>query len=162
MSEASLFRKAWGKFPTGVSVITTIEPNGDVHGMTANGINSVSLNPLLILACVGHSANTHQLIRKSERFAINILSETQESIGRYYALPVEDRTVVPEAGFNFTATGSALLKGSLATMDCHVVNHHEAGDHTIFIGEVDQIEVHEGKPLVFFEGNWRGLTTELA
>ena len=160
MADATAFRQAWSQFPTGVSVVTTIQPDGHVHGMTANGINSVSLEPLLVLACVGHTANSHTLIEESGRFAISFLSEEQQSIGEYYARPVEKRVGDIEVSFSFTKEGAAFVDGGLAAMDCRVVNKHEAGDHTVFIGEVEEIEVNPGRPLVFFEGKFGGLPPE--
>ncbi len=157
MVDATTFRQAWGKFPTGVSLMTTIQPDGEVHGMTANGINSVSLEPLLVLACVGHAANSHTLIRQSGRFALSVLNEDQQDIGEYYARPLERRTGDVHASFSFTERGAALLDGGLAAMDCRMVDQHEAGDHTIFIGEVDEIRIGAGRPLVFFEGKFGGL-----
>ena len=160
MVDAKAFRQAWAQFPTGVSVVTTIQPDGQVHGMTANGITSVSLEPLLVLACVGHSANSHTLIKDSGRFAISVLSEDQRLIGEYYARPVEKRTGDVSVSFSFTENGSAFVDGGLAAMDCHVVDEHEAGDHTIFVGEVDEVQVRPGRPLVFYEGRFGGLPAE--
>ena len=85
LSNSDLFRQAWGSFATGVSLITTVEEDGSVHGMTANGIASVSLDPTLAMVCVGHSAKTFPILRASGKFGINILTEDQKAIGEYYA-----------------------------------------------------------------------------
>ena len=154
MTDAKAFRQAWGMFVTGVSVITTIEPDGQVHGMTANGIASVSLEPLLVLICAGHNTNSYALIKQSRRFAINILNEDQQRVGEYYARPPEQRTGDGGGSFSLTERGSAIVDNCLACMDCHVVDEHVAGDHTIFVGEVDEIQVNSGKPLVFFGGKF--------
>ena len=158
MADPQTFREAWSKFATGVSVVTTIEPDGSVHGMAANGITSVSLDPLLVLLCVGHNRNSYPLIKDSGRFCINILNEDQQDVGDYYARPPERRESDYRVPFTFTEGGSAALDGSLASMDCHVVTEHVAGDHTIFIAQVDEIHVNEGKPLLFFEGKWGHLS----
>lgn len=160
MVDARVFRRAWAQFPTGVSVVTTIQPDGQVHGMTANGITAVSLEPLLVLACVGHAANSHTLIKESGRFAISVLSEDQRLIGEYYARSVEKRTGDVSVSFTFSESGAAFVDGGLAAMDCHVVDEHEAGDHTIFVGEVDEVQVRPGRPLVFHEGKFGGLPTD--
>jgi len=152
MTDAQIFRQAWGKFATGVAVVTTIEPNGHVHGMAANGITSVSLDPMLVLVCVGHNRNSYPLIKENGRFAINILNESQQPLAENYAKPPEQRDADFDAGFKFTERGSAISEESLAYMDCHVVQELTAGDHTIFIGEVDEIKVTDGQPLLFFEG----------
>ncbi len=158
-ADALSFRKAWGKFATGVAIITTIQPDGKVHGMAANGINSVSLDPLLVLVCVGHNRNTYPLIKETGRFAINILSAEQQALGEYFARPADRRSGDVKLSFSFTERGSAILDNCLSSMDCHVVGEYVAGDHTIFIGEVDEIRVNAGDsgPLIFFEGKFRGL-----
>jgi len=159
MSNQHLFRQAWGKFATGVTVITTLQSDGEVHGMTANGICSVSLEPLLALVCAGHNTASYPLIKESGRFAINILSLEQLSIAQYFARPTEKKTGDVDVNFIMSSHGGAIVEGSLAHMDCHVVFETVAGDHTIFIGEIDEIDVHDGEPLIFFEGKFGQLST---
>lgn len=154
MVDAQLFREAWGKFASGVSVVTSIEPDGGVHGMAANGINSVSLEPLLVLVCVGHNRNSYPLIQQSGRFCINILTEEQQNIAEYYAAPAEKRLNEPPAAFRLTENGAAVIEDSLASIGCRVVTEHKTGDHTIFIAEAEEIEVNSGNPLLFFEGKF--------
>ena len=154
MPDAQMFRQAWGKFATGVSVVTTIQPDGQVHGMTANGINSLSLDPLLVIVSVGHDRNSYPLIKETGRYAISILNVDQEPIARYYARPPEERTGDVNPSFTFTDKGSAIVDDCLASMDCHVVSEFTAGDHTLFVGEVDEINVSSGEPLIFFEGRF--------
>ncbi len=154
MPDAQTFRQAWGKFATGVSIVTTADSDGSVHGMTANGINSVSLDPLLVLVCAGHTTTSYPLIRDSRRFAINILSEDQQAIAEYYARPTDQKTGDLDIAISQTERGGYIVDGSLAQMDCRVVTEHEAGDHTIFIGEVEEINVEDGRPLLFFEGRF--------
>ena len=152
-----LFRRAWGNFATGASLITTITNEGEVHGMTANGIASISLDPMLAMVCVGHKANTHPIIQSTGRYGINVLEEGQESIASYYARSDEKRDGSIDPDFEFTKSGTPFLKGALSSMDCKVVNSHIEGDHTVFIGLVEEISVRSGRPLVFFEGNWTHL-----
>ena len=158
MSNSDLFRKAWGSFATGVSLITTVEENGSVHGMTANGIASVSLEPMLAMVCVGHSAKTYPILESTGKFGINILAESQKAIGEYYAKSDTPTGVINPAIFRFTEAGTPFLVGSLASMDCQIVSAHKEGDHTVFIGEVSEIEVSEGSPLLFYTGKWMTLT----
>lgn len=157
MADAQSFRQAWRRFATGVAVVTTIQSDGHVHGMAANGINSVSLDPLLVLVCVGHNRNSYTLIKQTRRFCINILSEDQQPIAEYYARPADQRIGNVPASFSFTERGSAVMDKCLAAMDCHVVNEYVAGDHTIFIAEVDEIHVSSGRPLLFFDGKYSRL-----
>ena len=157
MVDAQQFRQLWGKFATGVAIVTTIKPDGQIHGIAANGITSVSLEPLLVLVRVGHERQSYGLIESTRRFAINVLSEDQKEIAEYYARPPEKRVGDVEPSFSFIEQGSAILEDCLGSVDCHVVDAHEHGDHTIFIGEVDDIRVSTGKPLIFFEGKMGGL-----
>ena len=154
MANTNMFRQAWGKFATGVAVVTTIEPGGQIHGMAANSISSVALEPLLVLVCIGHVRNSYQLIKESGRFAINFLGEHQQAICEYYASPPEQRSGDVGVSFSFTELGSAILDGCVAAMDCHVVDEHIAGDHSVFIGGVDEIQVNEGRPLISYEGGF--------
>ncbi len=157
MSDSQTFRQAWGRFATGVSIVTTIQPDGRVHGMAANGIASVSLNPMLVLVCVGNDRSSHPLIKRTERFAISILGEEQREVADYYARPPEEKSERRQLDFSFTKHGSAIVRDSVASMDCHTVSEYVAGDHTIFIGEVDEVSTSPGRPLLFFEGQYRRL-----
>lgn len=155
MTSSDLFRRAWGSFATGVSLITTVEEDGTVHGMTANGIASVSLEPMLSMVCVGHSAKTYPILKRSGRFAINILREEQKPIGEYYAKSDNLGDGKSPATFDMRSSGIPFLEGALASMDCQVVSTHLEGDHTIFIGKVEEIVLSEGSPLLFYTGKWR-------
>src|SRR5271170_566970 len=132
------FRKALGHFPTGVTVLTVMREEGRVHGMTANAFTSVSLEPLQILVCVDHRALTHGFIHERENFAVNVLSEEQEALARFFAQPEQDPARARSLGVEYRASGrgTPLLQGSLVQLDCKLASAVDAGDHTIFIGEV--------------------------
>jgi flavin reductase (DIM6/NTAB) family NADH-FMN oxidoreductase RutF len=154
---ASEFRKAMGSFATGVTIIT-VDLDGEVHGMTANAFASVSLDPLLVLVCVDHSTRTHAHLHAKKRFGINVLSEEQRAISEYYARPERSHEhAEAEAGAHFerTAHGTPMLHGSLAYLECRLHSAQDAGDHTIFIAEVEDVVVREGDPLLFFKGKYR-------
>ncbi|MBM3944119.1 MAG: flavin reductase family protein [SAR202 cluster bacterium] len=158
MPDAQQFRQAWSRFATGVSVITTREPDGGVHGMAANGICSVSLDPMLVLVCVDHRRQTYPLIKSTGRFAINILAGDQQAIAEYWARPPEKREGDVETPFKFTKRGAATIEGCLAYMDCHVYQEVPAGDHTLFIGEVDEIHIGSAEePLLFYQSKFNQL-----
>src|SRR5579862_1652346 len=151
------FRKAMGRFATGVTIIT-VDLDGEVHGMTANAFASVSLDPMLVLVCVDHSTRTHAHLHAKKRFGINVLGEDQRTISEYYARPERSHErAEQEAGAQFdrTAHGTPMLRGSLAYLECRLHSAEEAGDHTIFIAEVEDVVVREGEPLLFFRGKYR-------
>ena len=157
--ESSVYRGIIGQFATGVTVITTAV-DGWLHGMTANDVSSVSLEPPLVLECVDHSRNSYPLLKANRRFAFSILSEDQRSIAEYYVRDPKDRVGDVKVPFKYTKSGSAVIEGSLAFMDCHVVEEHVCGDHTLFIAGVDEIGLGSGRPLLFFEGRFPKLTPE--
>lgn len=157
MTNQSLFREAWGKFPTGVSVITTVQKNGEVHGMAANGITSVSLEPPLVLVCIGHQRNSYKIVQQTKRFCINILNEFQQNLAEYYSRPHDQRRDDISPNFWFSSNGAAMLENSIASMDCHLITEHVSGDHSIFVGTVDEIKIGNGDPLIYHNGKYTTL-----
>jgi len=157
------FRRAMGAFATGVTIIT-VDLDGVVHGMTANAFTSLSLNPPLLLVCVDHSARTHSHLHAKKRFGINILAENQRLISEYYAQPPGDQVQAEEdAGrFDRTAHGTPILHGALAYLECRLRSTEDAGDHTIFIAEAEDVVVRSGEPLLFFRGKYRQIGEEVA
>ena len=153
------FRHALGQFATGVTVVTAARAPGQVHGMTANSFTSVSLRPLLILICVAHQAQLLPLIQKEKRFGVNILREDQQALSEYFAQTVEDPEIERRLGvhYRWTETGIPLLADALTHLACNVVSEHVAGDHTVFIGQVESLDVGEGKPLLYIRGDYRKL-----
>lgn len=151
-----------GCFATGVTVIT-VDDGGKVEGMTANAFTSVSLDPILVLVCVSHKARTHAHIHARKRFGINVLSENQRKISEHYALAERDPLAEQAAGARFDRTrhGTPVLHGALAYLECRLQTTHEAGDHTIFIAEVEDVVVREGRPLLYLQGEYRGVGPEL-
>lgn len=152
------FRRTMGLFATGVTVITARADNaGDVvHGMTANSVTSVSLDPLLVLVCIDNRARMRELIAAAGRFAINILSDGQQGLSRHFAgrkLPDTDVAFVD-------LEGVPTLPGSLAALVCTVDRLIEAGDHVVVFGRVDALSDHTGgeRPLIYFAGAYREIT----
>jgi flavin reductase (DIM6/NTAB) family NADH-FMN oxidoreductase RutF len=153
------FREAMGRFATGVTVIT-VDDCGQVQGMTANAFTSVSLDPLLVLVCVAHSAQTHAHLQARKRFGVNVLSDGQRAIAEYYANPersYEEAEKKAGASFDRTERHTPVLHGAIAYLECRLETAQDAGDHTIFIARVEEVRVREGSPLLFFGGNYRHL-----
>ena len=150
----SEFRNAWGRFATGVTIITSSEPNGGTHGMTANGVLSVSLDPPLALVCVDKSRNTHRHINDNGWFGISIVRKDQANIAMYYVRDAADRTGDVEVPLEQRDEGPPVIAGALAAMSCKVVAAHDAGDHTIFVGEAVQLTTNDGDPLLYYTGKF--------
>lgn len=149
------FRKAMGCFATGVTVIT-VDQEGEVHGMTANAFTSVSLDPTLVLVCVDHRARTHAHLHARKRFGVNVLRADQQAISEYYAGSTEMHQHAEDAGAKFDRTkhGTPVLHGALAYLECRLHSAQLAGDHTIFIAEVENVVTREGEPLLYFRGKY--------
>src|SRR5436189_5269560 len=151
------FRKALGCFATGVTVIT-VDYESEVHGMTADAFASVSLDPPMVLVCVDHRARTHAHLHSKERFGVNVLAADERAISEYYARATRvHQHAEKEAGARFDRTphGTPVLHGALAYLECRLHTAQDAGDHTIFIAEVEDVVVREGDPLLFYRGNYR-------
>src|SRR6266702_2786772 len=136
------FRRAMGCFATGVTVIT-VDYEGEVQGMTATAFTSVSLEPLLVLVCVDHQARTHAHLHARKRFGINVLAEQEAG-----------------AKFDRTAHGTPALRGALAYLECRLQTAQDAGDHTIFIAEVEDVVVRTGNPLLYSQSSYRTIGPE--
>jgi len=152
------FRYAMGHFPTGVTVMTT-SAAGRLHGMTVSAFASVSLEPLLILVSVERSTLMHQLVFDSRAFAINILGKRSEGTARYFAdnarlAAAEFR----EGSFRLGSTGSPILNEATGYLEATVHSAHQAGDHTIIVGQLVALEVSsEEEPLVYYRSGYRSL-----
>ena len=152
-----LFREAWRKFPTGVTIVATVQEDGAPYFTTANAVSSVSLNPLLVLLSVTKDGATCANITRERRFGINVLREGRASVATFFATASREERQAFPGGHALTPSGVAILDEALSGMDCRVVQEVEAGDHVVFIGEVEHIEVRPGEPLVFYDGRYTAL-----
>jgi flavin reductase (DIM6/NTAB) family NADH-FMN oxidoreductase RutF len=147
-------RRIMGCFATGVTVVTT-HHDGQFHGMTANAVTSLSLDPPLVLVAVDRLSQTHESLKQGQCFAMNVLREEQEALSSQFAAPGPkdfSRLKVKTA-----ATGAPILVDALAFVDCRLREIFPGGDHDIFIGEILAGYVQEGKPLVFYRGKYAQL-----
>jgi len=145
------FRMALGRFASGVTVVTVPQEGerAGVRGMTASAFVSVSLTPPLVLVSIGQSARAHAPLMRAERHGVSILAEHQGALSNHFA--GFDDSVTP----TFTELGGlAVVEGAVAHLVCRVVDRHEAGDHTLFIGEVEALRVSEDAPLLYFRGGY--------
>jgi flavin reductase (DIM6/NTAB) family NADH-FMN oxidoreductase RutF len=154
MIEEQSFKAVWRNFATGVAIVTTIESNGRVHGMTANSIASISLNPPLIMASIGHDRESNNLIKETGRFAISILSDEQQAVALYYSAPRNPSINPPPVDFTLTTGGYGIVPNCLSFMECGTENHYEIGDHTIFIASINELGMSQGAPLTYYGGTY--------
>lgn len=157
IGKIDLFKNVWSKFPTGVSVITTFDKNRSYHGMTAASVTSVSLDPLLILVVVGAKRKSHDLIISSQVFGLSFLSSRQKNIADYFALShdnKEDKDLNFEKRIFSKLGNIPIINNSLGSMNCELFDDISAGDHTIFIGKVNDIIFSDFEPLVWSNRNY--------
>ena len=152
MEEAE-FRRVLGHFPTGVAVVTARSGDGPPRGLTANALTSVSLDPPLVLVCVEHAADTHDVIADAEAFAISVLAEDDEAAARRFASYQTDAKFDGVA-YRSEVTGAPVLEEALAWVDCRLWATYDGGDHTIFVGRVVDGDADDGPPLIYFRGGY--------
>lgn len=153
--DSATFRSVMGAVPTGVTVLTIVDRAGRDHGMTVGAFCSLSLDPPLVLACIGDDATIADEMRQATQFGISVLAADQESLSRRFA----DRE---SRGFDGVAHtrgpgGTILLDGAVARMECRITARHRGGDHTIIVGEIVHAAAAEGAPLVHHRGAYARL-----
>jgi flavin reductase (DIM6/NTAB) family NADH-FMN oxidoreductase RutF len=145
-------RRALGAFPTGISVITARDGDGRPRGMTANSFTAVSLDPPLLLVCVGKSASSFPAFADCEAFGVNLLHERQQSLSRLFASKTTDKfSGVDHA---IVTTGAPILKDCLTWFDCCLHQRVDAGDHIVLLGRIAALGTTTLKPLAFYRGRY--------
>jgi flavin reductase (DIM6/NTAB) family NADH-FMN oxidoreductase RutF len=150
------FKSAMGSFASGVTVVTTVDGDGQPFGLTATAFSSVSKAPPLCLVCVSLDAEAHPVVRATGRFAVNLLASEQEWISTRFATHGLDKF----EGVDWVrgeATGTPVLTGALAAIECDVTTTIPAGDHDVFLGAIRRITLGNGEPLLHHRGRYRDL-----
>ncbi|MHB8733234.1 MAG: flavin reductase family protein [bacterium] len=156
--DARQFREAMARFATGITVVTAPAADGP-HGVTVNAFASLSLKPPLVLVCIEHGRYSLKVLETARVFAVNVLAEGQEPLSRFFS--TDSRPEGPHAfdGIPHRPGRLApLLDGCLAVAECRVTAQYPAGDHTIFVGEVEAAEVFaDRRPLVYYDRRYHRL-----
>jgi flavin reductase (DIM6/NTAB) family NADH-FMN oxidoreductase RutF len=155
--DPELFREVFGRFATGVAVVTSAGRGGS-GGMTANALCSLSLDPLLALVCFDNQARTLPIVREAGRFAVNVLGAGQEELAGVFASKLPEAEKL-DAVAHRVEDGLPIIEGSLAWATCELRELIPGGDHTIAIGEVTAMGLGRGEPLVWYGGRyhaWHG------
>jgi flavin reductase (DIM6/NTAB) family NADH-FMN oxidoreductase RutF len=153
--EKNELRRVMGHFATGVSIITSVTKDGQLVGLTANALTSVSLVPPLLLICVDKQAESYPHFAASKLFTVNLLSSEQEDLSRRFATKGDNK--FEGVAYRRGANGAPILNNVLAFMECRIVAAYEGGDHTIFLGEIEEASTSEGQPLLFYRGGYRSI-----
>ncbi|OYV64130.1 MAG: hypothetical protein B7Z72_13655 [Gemmatimonadetes bacterium 21-71-4] len=149
------FRAVLGRFASGVTILTARDAAGRDHGMTVSAFCSASLDPPLVLACVDRAARMHDLLLDLDRVGISILASGQEALARRFAELESDR--FEGLGYVRGESGVALFDGALAHLECRVRDRYPAGDHTIFVCEVQRAVARQDRPLLYYRGGYAQL-----
>jgi flavin reductase (DIM6/NTAB) family NADH-FMN oxidoreductase RutF len=147
------FRRACGRFATGVTIATVVDAKGVPHGLTVSSFTSVSLDPPLILICLGHEVSAIAHFRTATHFGINVLAEDQRALSERFARKGAGR--FDGLAWQPGVTGVPLLPGALAAIECAVYRIVPMGDHDILVGEMVNARVNDGEPLLHFSGGYR-------
>jgi flavin reductase (DIM6/NTAB) family NADH-FMN oxidoreductase RutF len=150
------FRTALSRFASGVTVVTTRDADARPLGITVSAFSSLSLEPPLVLICIDSKAYAHNAFNESGVFVVNILGAEQEDLSRLFASREPDK--FQGLGFTEGINGVPVLSAALANIECRLKHAYEGGDHTIFVGEVENITVREdGHPLLYYRGGYASL-----
>lgn len=151
--DSAILRRAFGQFATGVCILGLEGPEGERIAVTVNSFTSVSLQPALLLVCLGHSLRSHDAISRAAGFGISVLAEGQDALSTRFASRDSKSWdgITPQRG----ARGGLLIPGAVAQFDCVRADLVVAGDHSLLIGQIlDCRTAPDLKPLIYFRGRY--------
>ena len=154
--EPPQFRQLLGRFATGVTVLTSRKPSGELIGMTASSVASVSLDPPLVLVSVDKQHDMHAALESGTHFVLNILSAEQEAVSRRFASNDTDR--FRGVSYKENERGIPVIDGAVAHIECEKRSAVPGGDHTVFIGLVVGGDATDRRPLLYYRGGYAGLS----
>ena len=149
-------RQVFGRFATGITVITTRTPEGDDYGVTINSFASVSLEPPLVSFALQRSSPMGEHIRRAKGYAVNILSADQQELSNHFASdehrqPFTNWPLLPKLA------SQPLLADCLAVLECRLWQEYDGGDHVLLLAEVLDCQAFEGQPLLYYRSRYATL-----
>ena len=153
--DAARFRHTMSQLATGVTIVTAKVARGRSLGITASSVTSLSLEPPMLLVCIGRDAVIHDALLEAERFGVNVLAADQRELARRFA--DRDHQQLADGEYTLSPNGVPLLPGSLARIECRRRSRYEGGDHTIITGVLEWSETGEGRPLCYVRGGYAEL-----
>lgn len=156
LNDAKQFRTFAGCYPTGVTVVTTKDRAGNLHGATMNSVVSLSLEPPLYLMCFGAKSSTLAAVLESQVFAINFLASHQQAVSQLFAS--KEACKFTDVAYELADNGAPVLNGVAAACDGFVFDIHGGGDHTIVVGKIDHVRTSDRQPLLFHRGQYRNFS----
>lgn len=157
MIDPNIYKTVMGSFPSGVTIITTLDDDGAIVGLTASAFSSLSIDPPLVLFCPNYSSDSYPALIKSKRFAIHLLSGEQQNEAYAFARKGKDKAHGIE--WTLSALGNPLLSNATAIIECELWREYEGGDHAIMVGAVKNLIVPQqpSRPLVYCRGKMGSL-----
>jgi flavin reductase (DIM6/NTAB) family NADH-FMN oxidoreductase RutF len=152
------YRQCMSRWASGVTIVTS-RAGDTIHGMTVSDFSGVSLDPPLVCVCADKSSNTLGVIRDGGCFAVNVLAAGQQALSNKFASKKDEFKRFEGLDFREGPSGAPLIGGCVSNIDCKLVAEHDAGDHVIFVGEVQQITSSELDPLLYFSGSYGRFST---
>ncbi|MDH4568920.1 flavin reductase family protein [Pseudomonas sp. BN414] len=157
MIDTNAYKQVMGSFPSGVTVITTLDDDGQIVGLTASAFSSLSMDPALVLFCPNYSSDSYPVLIKSKRFAIHLLSADQRDEAYAFAKKGKDKA----QGIDWTLSelGNPILANATAIIECELWREYEGGDHAILVGAVKNLIVPEQDviPMIYCRGKMGAL-----
>lgn len=157
MIDSSLYKQVMGSFPSGVTVITTFNDEGEVVGLTASAFSALSLDPALVLFCPNYSSDSYPQLIKRQQFAIHLLGAEQQALAYAFASKGKDKGA--GLAWQRSELGNPLLEGATAIIECELWREYEGGDHAILVGQVRNLIVPEQDvvPMLYCRGKMSAL-----
>lgn len=157
MIDATLYKQVMGSFPSGVTIVTTLDDDGAIVGITASAFSPLSLDPPLVLVCPNYASDSYPVLCASKRFAIHLLSAEQEAEAYAFARKGKDKAQGIE--WSLSELGNPLLRNATAIIECELWREYEGGDHAILVGEIKNLIVAEDSvtPMVYCKGKMGAL-----
>ncbi|MFN3881738.1 MAG: flavin reductase family protein [Nitrincola lacisaponensis] len=162
MIDPQLYKSVMSAFPSGVTIVTTLDSKGQIAGITASAFSAVSLDPALVLFCPNYSSDTYPLLRDRKQFAIHVLGAEQQTHAYAFASKGADKAQGIE--WQLSELGNPLLPGASAIIECELWREYDGGDHAIIVGEVKCLRLPDQdiEPLLYHRGKLGALPGNFA
>ena len=158
VDQTALFKEVMGNYPTGVTVVTTADEEGIPVGLTVNSFASVSLDPLLLLWSIDHKVTSLDIFKTANKFAVHVLAGDQQDLCNLFAKKGEDR--FSHCDWSFSEYNLPIISDAFAVLQCKTFKQVEAGDHTILIGEVIDINIEKKDPMLYHRRHFGSIPAE--
>lgn len=153
--ESQLFRDAMAAFPSGITIVTTVDDAGRRWGFTATSFCSVSMDPPLVLVCLARTAECHPVFADAPRWVVHVIRPEHADLALRFATRGADKFA--DAGFHADERGLPVLDGACVALSCVAHQRLDGGDHTILLGRVERTRLGEASPAVYFRRRFHEL-----